>query len=184
MSMKKKMNKIEQNMENRIKKYGEVFTPPSLVSQMLDKLPPSCFNRNITFCDPACGNGNMIVPVLYEKLKRGHDPLEALKTIYGVDIMRDSVKECRRRLLKTVSIFETVTEEHVKTVFINIRLININKHPGGSLDYDFSFTSNKHKQSDIDRWMDWIENYNFLDNLDLPIEETEDGFGKQKMLEF
>ena len=182
--MGQKMTKIEQNMENRIKKYGEVFTPPKLVSSMLAKLHRSCWHHEKTFVDPACGNGNMLVPVLYEKLKRGHNPLQALKTIYGVDIMRDSVKECRRRLLKTVSIFETVTEEHVKTVFINIRLININKHPGGSLDYDFSFTSNKHKQSDIDRWMDWIENYNFLDNLDLPIEETEDGFGKQKMLEF
>jgi type I restriction-modification system DNA methylase subunit len=178
------MTDIEQKRESRIKKFGEVYTPPRLVSSMLAKLPKSVWKKSQTWCDPACGSGNMIVLVLLKKLERGHNPLLALKTVFGVDIMADSVKQCRLRLLKAISIFENVTEEHVKTVFDNIRWINIKQHPGGSLDYDFSFTPNKYKQSDITRWMKWIEHDNILDTVELPVEETEDGFGRQKMLKF
>lgn len=149
---------IEQRREERAKQTAEVFTPPRLVKQMLDKLPKEVWKIGKTFVDPACGNGNFLISVLWRKIERGHNPLEALKTVHGVDIMRDNIQECRLRLLKLVSIHEKITEDYIKTVFQNIVHININKNPGGSLDYDFAFNGGNIKQKDIARWMEWIKN--------------------------
>jgi hypothetical protein len=82
--------------------YGEVFTPPELVNKMLDKLPPGVWARgdeSWTFLDPACGNGNFLVEVLRRHLDGGVSPDDALRSIYGIDIMPDNVLECRHRLL-------------------------------------------------------------------------------------
>ena len=159
--------------ELRKKFTGEVFTPRKLVSQMLNKLPKEVWLKGKTFLDNSCGNGNFLISVLQRKINRGHKPLEALQSIFGCDIMSDSIKECRWRLLKLVSIYEDVTPEHVKSVWKNVVWININKFPGGSLDYDFSFNSTP-KQANIDRWMLAIQN-GFLNSIShtLDIEEEE-----------
>lgn len=136
---------------------------------MLDKLPPEVWEEGKTFIDPAAGNGNMLIHVLYRKIAvYDHDPLEALQSIYGVDIMRDNIRECRIRLLKIVSLFESVNEDHLEAIFLNVVWLNRKKYPQGSLQYDFSFQK-KYKQSDIDRWMDWITDCNLLDEAKLPV---------------
>jgi type I restriction-modification system DNA methylase subunit len=88
-------------MINRIKKFGEVFTPASLVLKMLKQLPQEVFiDPNKTFADlTGCGNGAFLVPVLKLKLKLGSTPEQALLTIYGIDIQEDNVLECRENLL-------------------------------------------------------------------------------------
>ncbi len=87
--------------KERAKKHGEVFTPMELVEKMLDRLPLDMWaDPSKTFCDPACGNGNLLVGVLQRKLKAKHTRRQALSTVYGVDIMPDNVEECRERLLK------------------------------------------------------------------------------------
>jgi len=86
--------------QERKKSLGEVFTPPELVNEMLDKLPQE------ELLDPTkkvgdiagCGSGNFLVEVLRRRMEAGVPHKEALKTIYGVDIMRDNVVECKRRL--------------------------------------------------------------------------------------
>ena len=60
--------------EKRNNRTAEVFTPPSLVNEMLDKLPPEVWQPEKTWCDPACGNGNMLLEVLRRKLGKGHEP--------------------------------------------------------------------------------------------------------------
>lgn len=170
---------VEQRRQKRVKQTAEVFTPPALVNEMLDKLPEEVWAKEKTFCDPACGNGNFLVEVLNRKLKRGHTPLDALKTVFGVDIEDDNVAQCRIRLLKAISAYEPVEEKHVRVVTINIVKINIKKHPGGALDYDFSF-KNKNSQKDIDLWMEKIAN-GILDSVDPPeglVSETK--FGKRR----
>ena len=88
---------------DRIKQTGEVFTPLPLVDEILDKLPPTVFtDPTKTFLDPACGDGNFLVEVLKYKLNHNHTPIQALETIYGVDIMPDNIKQCKARLLKDV----------------------------------------------------------------------------------
>ena len=126
----------------RNKQTAEVFTPPRLVNQMLSRLPIEVWKKDRTFCDPSCGNGNFLIAVLIRKIQRGHDPLLALQSIFGVDIQRDNIQECRLRLLKVIQLFgHTITEDHIKAVWKNVVWVNIENHPGGSLDYDFEFTS-------------------------------------------
>jgi len=86
--------------------------------------------------------------------------------------MADNIRECRLRLLKLISVYDEITEDHVRAVLTNIKRVNIEKFPGGALDYDFSFSSSGLNQKDVDRWIKWVENGK-LDEVDLPVEETE-----------
>ena len=82
--------------KKRVADVGEVFTPRWLVDEIIEALPKSLFeDPRKTFIDPACGNGNFLVEVIAKKRQSGATPLEALATIYGVDIMADNVVECR-----------------------------------------------------------------------------------------
>ena len=125
--------------QKRKKSTAEEFTPLPLVNEMLDKLTKEVWQEGKTYCDPACGNGNFLVEVLKRKLNNHHDPLQALQTIYGVDIMQDNIKECRLRLLKLISQYTTITEAHIKTVFDNIVWTCTKRYPNGALDYSFKF---------------------------------------------
>ena len=172
------MADLEQKRKKRQKQTAEVFTPPALVNDMLNKLPDIVWEEGKTFCDPACGNGNFLIAILWRKCMEGHKPLEALKTVYGADIMRDNIQECRLRLLKVISLYEPVTEEHIKAIFWNIVWINMKKHPGGSLDYDFSF-KNRPKKANVEQWMRYVYEEQKLNEVDLPISEekfTKKGF--------
>lgn len=87
----------------RIKQTAEVFTPTELVQEMLDKLEeqdPTLFSDpNKTFLDNSCGDGQFLSEVVIRKMERSGCTLEqALKTTYGVELMEDNVRECRRRL--------------------------------------------------------------------------------------
>jgi len=88
----------------RVKELGEVFTPAALVSAMLDKMPADSWLPDKTWLEPSCGTGNFLVQILQRKLSAGHSPLEALSTIYGIDIMEDNVVETRRRLKEIVAV--------------------------------------------------------------------------------
>jgi type I restriction-modification system DNA methylase subunit len=84
----------------RVKATGEVFTPTPLVQEILDRLPPELFqDPKKTFLDPSCGDGQFLGEVLIRKLENGSTFEQALKTIYGVDLMQDNVDLCRERLL-------------------------------------------------------------------------------------
>jgi type I restriction-modification system DNA methylase subunit len=93
--------KLEYQRKLRRKTTSEDFTPPELVLEMLDKLPTECFTENKTFCDPAAGNGNFLIEVLKKKLHH-FDPLKALSSIYGIELMPDNVEEMKLRLLELI----------------------------------------------------------------------------------
>ena len=87
----------------RIKQTAEVFTPTTLVQEMLDRLEendPTLFSDPTkTFLDNSCGDGQFLSEVVIRKMQRSSCSLEqALKTTYGVDLMEDNVIECRKRL--------------------------------------------------------------------------------------
>jgi len=91
--------------KKRIKDKGEVYTPKRLVNEILDKLPKNIWSeKDKTFFDPACGNGNFLVEVVERKIKAGSTKWQALSTTFGVDIMDDNVKECRQRLLQIADV--------------------------------------------------------------------------------
>jgi 2-polyprenyl-3-methyl-5-hydroxy-6-metoxy-1,4-benzoquinol methylase len=86
-------------MTDRVKKTGEVFTPTKLAIEMIQKLGVDAFAPGKTVIDPACGDGQLLVPVKWLKvLHFGMFEEDALKDIYGVDIMRDNVDLCKKRL--------------------------------------------------------------------------------------
>lgn len=158
--------------KDRIKQYGEVYTPAFLVKQMLDKLPEELWEPGKTFLDPAIGTGNFAISILWEKISRGHDPLEALKTIFGADIMSDSIRLCRIRLLKIVSIFTPITEDHVRAVLKNIIWINQETHPTGSLEYDFEF-KNEPRKDEVAQWFKRFEENTVLGEIEMTVSDEE-----------
>ena len=86
--------------DSRIKETGEVFTPMSLVYEMVDELPADKLaDKTSTFMDNCCGCGNFVVG-LYNRMteKFGLTHEEAINKIYGVDLMEDNVRETCKNL--------------------------------------------------------------------------------------
>ena len=91
----------------RVKATGEVFTPTPMVQEMLEQIPIKQFtDPTKTFLDNSCGDGQFLGEVLIRKLESlGKEQIEdaefvqALSTIYGVDLKQDNVDLCRERLL-------------------------------------------------------------------------------------
>jgi hypothetical protein len=87
----------------RVKQTAEVFTPTSLVQEMLDKLEENdttlFSDSNKTFLDSSCGDGQFLSEVVIRKMERSGCTLEqALSTTYGVELMEDNVQLCKERL--------------------------------------------------------------------------------------
>ena len=82
----------------RVKATGEVFTPTELVIEICQQLDIDQFAPGKTVVDPACGDGQFLIVALGIKMFHfGMSREDALKDIYGVDIMRDNVDLCKRR---------------------------------------------------------------------------------------
>ena len=93
----------------RVKDFGEVFTPSRIVKEMCDLIQAECYDEKTTFFEPSCGTGNFLVEILSRKLSAiiaegdsGKETEEkfylALGSIYGVDLQDDNVKQCQSRL--------------------------------------------------------------------------------------
>lgn len=98
---------------DRVRDLGEVFTPARTVTDMLATLPDDTWavHPAQTFLEPACGDGNFLVAILDRKLQSvashaakevglpaGSDALafafhilEALSSVYGVDISDENI---------------------------------------------------------------------------------------------
>ena len=168
------MTENKKKRQQRRKKTGEDFTPLTFVNEILDRLSKESNNEvwkeDKTFADPACGNGNFLIEVLKRKLNLKHDPIKALATIYGADIMLDNIQECRARLLKVLVSHKKLSEkemlEAIKILGRNLKHTPLKKYPNGSLDYDFDF---KDKVSDdrAKKAMEKIQKENILDKVDI-----------------
>ncbi len=122
------MKKTKREQHN-----GEFFTPLPLVDEILDKLPEEVWQEDKTFCDPSAGNGNFLVEVYrYKVEKYNHNPTTALETIYGVELMKDNVAECKLRLM------EMAQKYGVKNKDI-VRILNKNIVCHDALTYDWEF---------------------------------------------
>ena len=97
--------------KKRVSDFGEVYTNEREVNAMLDLVKEEAEKVTSTFLEPACGNGNFLAAILRRKLSSvariyAHDVdeyrlhmIEAVTSIYGVDIQADNVQESRNRLL-------------------------------------------------------------------------------------
>ena len=84
----------------RVKSSGEVFTPPELVNEMLDKLPSEIWlDSSKTWIDPAAGDGNFLIEVKHRLIDAGHSEAHVLENmIFAVDIMPDNIEVLQHRL--------------------------------------------------------------------------------------
>ena len=83
----------------RITKNGEVFTPAILVKRLLDKIPEEKWkDPEATFLEPCCGNGQIVIGMLERRIASGVEPVQAVKTLYGVELMQDNVDLCKDRI--------------------------------------------------------------------------------------
>lgn len=88
--------------KERIQKYGEVFTPPHIVNQMLDTFPSEMFMPDKTFLEPTCGEGAFVVEILKRKFancKKRKDYTIALQSIYAMEIQADNVEKCIQNVI-------------------------------------------------------------------------------------
>jgi len=98
----------------RVADHGEVYTDKREVNAMLDLVKQEAERIDSRFLEPACGTGNFLTEILERKLRvvesrYGKSQLEyernailAVSSIYGIDILEDNVRECRRRLVDIV----------------------------------------------------------------------------------
>ena len=92
------MGEIDRD-EYRIKETAEIFTPTDLVIDMLQKTDLDYFFPGKTVLDPACGDGQFLCAIKWIKIIiHKMTEFDALQDIYGVDIMRDNVDLCKKRL--------------------------------------------------------------------------------------
>ena len=123
------MSGVERD-KYRIKQTNEVFTPTYLVHEMLDQIEkedPYMFS-DVTrvILDNSCGDGQFLSEIVIRKIERSNCTLEeALKFTYGIDLMKDNIKECKNRL----------AGPHPSKEILEILDENIVKH--NSLTWDF-----------------------------------------------
>ena len=91
--------------KQRVKEFGEVYTPEHIVKQMCDYCEPTLSDYTKTALEPTCGNGNFLAEILRRKLKNAETAinikkasLQAVENIYGIDILQDNVEESRERM--------------------------------------------------------------------------------------
>lgn len=130
------LDKINNQVKTkqRVNDHGEVFTSEKEVNAMLDLVKQETERIDSRFLEPACGTGNFLVEVLRRKLnvvdskfKKDQHSFEkntviAISTIYGVELLKDNVLECRKRLLTItlnyydVHFFSTAKVEFKETI--------------------------------------------------------------------
>jgi hypothetical protein len=91
------VNDITEDRD-RVKALGEVFTPTSLVEEVLncvEQYDATAFtNPDKTFIDSMCGDGQFLVAIEKRKLKN-NIPTDA---IYGIDLTQSNVNSTLKRL--------------------------------------------------------------------------------------
>ena len=126
------MTELQNKRKQRRKETAEDFTPDSLVQEMLDKLPAEVWSDpSKTFLDNSAGNGNFLVAILRRKLTAGHAPLQAISTIFGIELMSDNVEEMKDRLLVELP---SLSSEEVKKAR---KIINNNIICHNALTWDY-----------------------------------------------
>ena len=98
--------------KQRVTDHGEVFTNEREVNAMLDLVKQETERIDSRFLEPACGEGAFLTEILRRKLsvvksryaKNAFDyerySVQAVMSIYGVDILEDNAAICRDNLFE------------------------------------------------------------------------------------
>lgn len=118
-SMEEPLSKAE-----RIRKFGEVFTPPDVVRRMCDMLEAENpeddpFSPWHTFLEPTCGDGAFVVEILRRKFERcrcRQDYTVALRSVYGLELQTDNVEKCIARIIGLCHQYFKPTKEELQII--------------------------------------------------------------------
>ena len=105
--------------KERVRDFGEVFTPRHIVEQMLDTLPESMFEPETTYLEPCAGEGAMVLPLLERKFrhcKSRSDYTEALKSIYAMDIQADNIEILINNIMELCKRYFKPTKQDIQTI--------------------------------------------------------------------
>ena len=80
--------------EQKIK--GQWFTPENVADEMVNMTPDTWWSKGIL--EPTCGNGNLVIRILDEKVKHGLTPEEALNTTWANEFDEKYAIECSERV--------------------------------------------------------------------------------------
>jgi len=118
--------KLKKPNEENKKKHGEVFTPPNLINELLDKLPEDVWkNKDLKWFDPAVGVGNFMIEVYYRLMKGLEESIPELderknhiinNMLYMAEINENNVKICKE--LGFINIYEGDSLKMPKDFFI------------------------------------------------------------------
>lgn len=108
---------LHHRTKERIKEFGEVFTPDSYVDDMLQLLARdrnfSWDDENLAFFEPCCGHGNIVISIFSKRLKAIFDKslakyskdhaayysvANSINTLWAIDIDAQNIDECRARV--------------------------------------------------------------------------------------
>ena len=82
--------------ESEQKIRGQWFTPDNIIDEMVKMTPNDWWSKGIL--EPTCGNGNLVIRILDEKVKYGLTPQEALNTTFANEIDEKYAIECSERV--------------------------------------------------------------------------------------
>jgi len=132
--------------KQRVEQFGEVFTPPEIVNEMLDLMDEEIRKIESRVLEPSCGNGAFLIPILERKMETVmnlsstdsnsviNNALIALMSIYGIDYLEDNIEECRANLYN--SFLNTIPSELItETIEQAVRnILSLNIQQGDSIN--------------------------------------------------
>lgn len=172
-------NNNQIKSKTRVQQAGECFTNNKEVNAMIDLAKDEISKIDSKILEPACGNGNFIIEILNRKLQTittlnqfnnlslnqcNNLILQAISSIYGIDIMLDNVQECKTRIKEKILNyykFQFNTEIEIKILELLNIILNKNIICGDTLEMVFKDPQDDLYNTEI-VLVDWIFNKEYI----------------------
>ena len=96
--------------KERVSDHGEVYTAEREIKAMCKLVEYEIKRVESKFLEPSCGDGNFLDEILHQKLEIiKNNPIDKydlysfliISNLYGIDILKDNIQECKERLFHT-----------------------------------------------------------------------------------
>ena len=96
--------------KERVSDHGEVYTAEREIKAMCKLVECEIKRVESKFLEPSCGDGNFLDEILHQKLDIiKNKPIDKydlysfliISNLYGIDILKDNIQECKERLFHT-----------------------------------------------------------------------------------
>jgi len=150
---------------DRIAEYGEVFTNEKEVKDMLSLVQNETQRIDSKFLDPACGDGNFLKEIILQKLMllkqiNKKEQLNYEKNLflivantYGIELLKDNVVKCRKRIYKIVS---EIYLKQFKNNFNSQFLASLNFVISKNIVHGDSLTNKNPSNGEYLKFSEWV----------------------------